>query len=326
MSAYYLSTVGGEPLLSFRRAEIQLEIQKDTARYIRHSQKAGTPKEGKENGKDKDSKDSLIPGRVKLAHEEYSKLCADKINLAARLVETLARVYARLDHDTTRVIALSGEPPQEQYEVRNGYVVGPAQSSTAAPAALTGGNVLAPTSGMRQVKEVQESLRAALASDVVVGTPVLSAGQAQKREPQFNFGRRGQHWLTILNLHFSNLTGRRINTGASAASINVSSSRGHTPQARSRLANQVHPSPPPTARGRRAPSPPSTIGYDDEQGEMDGDDDFDEDQEESGDAEDQKLYCYCRKTSYGEVRNIFIFVFTYNASRAFVGCCGLEPG
>ena len=197
MSAYYLSTVGGEPLLSFRRVEIQLEIQKDTARYIRHSQKTGTPKEGKENGKDKDSKDSLIPGRVKLAHEEYDKLCVDKINLAARLVETLARVYARLDHDTTKVIALSGEPPQEQYEVRNGYIVGPAQSSTAAPAVLTGGNVLAPTSGIRQVKEVQESLRAALASDVVVGTPVLSAGPAQKREPQFNFGRRGQHWLTI---------------------------------------------------------------------------------------------------------------------------------
>ena len=58
-------------------------------------------------------------------------------------------------------------------------------------------------------------------------------------------------------------------------------------------------------------SPQSTTGYDDDAGEGEGDEDMDEDQE-SGDAEDQKLYCYCQKTSYGEVSTCPIA-----ASRAF---------
>lgn len=58
-------------------------------------------------------------------------------------------------------------------------------------------------------------------------------------------------------------------------------------------------------------SPQSTAGYDDDAGDGEGDEDLDEDQE-SGDAEDQKLYCYCQKTSYGEVSVCLIA-----ASRAF---------
>lgn len=174
-------------LLSFGRAELQQEIQKDTTRYIRHGLKSGgTPKEGKENGKDKDSKDSLIPGRVSSAYDELDKLSVDKINLAAQLAETLTRVNARLEHDLTKVVALSGEPQQEQYEVRGGYVVGPAPNTAAAPVALAATSTLIATAGARAMKEVQENLRVALASDVAASSPVLSVGQAQKRKPAFD--------------------------------------------------------------------------------------------------------------------------------------------
>lgn len=78
----------------------------------------------------------------------------------------------------------------------------------------------------------------------------------------------------------------------------TSVSRAHTPQARSRLAQQVHPSPP---RGRRAPS---TIGDEDAEGEDDADAEGDKDDgEASGDPEDEDLYCFCQEKSYGEVSN-----------------------
>lgn len=170
-------------LSEIRHTELQQEIQKDTNKYIRNGLKGITPKEGKENGKDKDSKEALIPGRVSSAYAELDKLCADKISLAAHLVETLTRVNARLEHDLTKVITLSGEPPQEQYEVRGGYVVGPVQLSATAPPALAANTPAISSASARPMKEVHENLRAALASDAVVGSPVLSSGQAQKREP-----------------------------------------------------------------------------------------------------------------------------------------------
>ena len=128
-------------------------IQKETTRYIRHALKnSGTPKEGKENGKDKDAKDAQIPGRVAQAYAELDQLANEKIQLSARLVELLTRVGARLDHDLGKVIQLSGEPPQEQYEVRGGYVVGTLPGAPA-PITLSANTSLQPNSA-RSVKEV----------------------------------------------------------------------------------------------------------------------------------------------------------------------------
>ncbi|KAI5123408.1 hypothetical protein M0805_006114 [Coniferiporia weirii] len=258
-----------------RTQELQQEIQKDTTRYIRHGVRSSTPKEGKESvkEKDKDSKDSLIPGRVDAAYAELDRIAMEKINLGARLVEALARVNARLDHDLTKVVALSGEP-QEQYEVRGGYVVGTLPGAAGAPITLSASNPSISTSAVRSIREVQESLRASAASELVASPPVLSAGPGSQKR-------------------------RRLNTGASVASINTTASRGHTPQARSRLAQQVHPSPPPPSRSRR---PSSFVGDEDVDGDNDADADGDiDDPEESGDPEDKTLYCYCMKTSYGEM-------------------------
>lgn len=102
------------------------------------------------------------------------------------------------------------------------------------------------------------------------------------------------------------IKGRRLNHGTSVAGINTSVSRAHTPQARSRLGLQVHPSPPAqrgTSRSRRAAS---NVEDDDEDADNDADADGDiDDQEESGDPEDKGLYCFCQKMSYGEVRWLY---------------------
>ncbi|EJD03861.1 uncharacterized protein FOMMEDRAFT_83591 [Fomitiporia mediterranea MF3/22] len=262
--------------------ELQQEIHKNSDRYFRHALKNLNIKEPKENGKDKDTKDSAIQARVSNAFAEMEQLSKEKIALATRLVETLTRVSARLDHDHARVVQLSGEQTQEQYEVRGGYVVGTLPGASAPIGLSANTSISAPVP--RSVRELQDSLRSAVANELVSATPPPpgAAQNAQKRK-----------------LHDSHC--RRLNTGAAVASISANVSRAHTPQARSRLSQQVHPSPPPppaASRSRRIATP--AVDEDDEGEDADADGDVD-DQDESGDPEDKGLYCYCQKVSYGEM-------------------------
>lgn len=157
--------------------ELQQEIQKDTTRYIRHGLKSSAQKDPKENGKEKDTKDkdALIPARVSTAYDELNRLSLDKIALAQKLVETMTRVNARLDHDLTKVVTLSGEPAQEHYEVKGGYVVGTLPNPSGAPVTLSA-NVSAarPTA----IDKVVESLRNAEAPATTSGAV---AQPSQKR-------------------------------------------------------------------------------------------------------------------------------------------------
>lgn len=256
--------------------ELQQDVQKDTTRYIRRALKSSTPKDPKEDGKEKDTKDH-IPARVAAAYEELDQLSLDKIALGKRLVETMTRVSARLDHDLAKVMTLSGEPTQEHYEVRGGYVVGTLPTPSGAPITLSANATAArPTA----IDKVVESLRAA---EIPVSASAVTTQTSQKRARS---GRAISHQADL-----SNPASRRTNTVTSA----TTSSRAHTPQARTRQTHQARPSP---SRGRR---PPSSLGDEDAEGEEDADADADADDQESGDAEDKELYCYCQKMSYGEV-------------------------
>ncbi|OSD04569.1 hypothetical protein PYCCODRAFT_1423979 [Trametes coccinea BRFM310] len=101
---------------------------------------------------------------------------------------------------------------------------------------------------------------------------------------------------------------RRMNTTTSAGSIKLpspvpvsSGSFGGGSGAsvsgtqKSGLSRQVHPRHSPM-RSRRTHT---STGLDEEDAE--GEEDLDEAGEEGGDAEDQELYCYCQKLSYGEM-------------------------
>ena len=65
---------------------------------------------------------------------------------------------------------------------------------------------------------------------------------------------------------------------------------------RSRLSQQVHPAT--TGRGRRATASVGPDADEDAEGEEDVEDDG---MEDNGDADDQALYCFCQKMSYGEM-------------------------
>ena len=68
----------------------------------------------------------------------------------------------------------------------------------------------------------------------------------------------------------------------------------YAPSQRSRLSHQAHPRNSPV-RPRRATS---LFGPDED---AEGEDDLEENGEEGGDPEDQEIYCFCQKLSYGEV-------------------------
>lgn len=184
--------------------EIQQEIHKETTRYIRHGLKGSAAAASKEtNGKDnKDTKDkdALIPGRIDLLFVEADKISQEKITLAQRLVDTLTRVNAKLDHDLARVIYLSGEGPQEQYEVQRGYVVGvvPAAPSVGFVAAISSntpvvssvstggaGAVGLPTAGPRNpiMEKVVDSLRAASVGELPSASAAPSPSASQSGPP-----------------------------------------------------------------------------------------------------------------------------------------------
>jgi hypothetical protein len=72
----------------------------------------------------------------------------------------------------------------------------------------------------------------------------------------------------------------------------------YTPSQRSRLSQQAHRrNNSPATRSRRATS---LFGPDED---AEGEDDLEENGEDGGDPEDQRIYCFCQKLSYGEVSN-----------------------
>lgn len=163
-------------------------MQKETARYIRHSLKGtnGSKEVLKENGREKDTKDkdALIPARVATLHNELDILSTEKISLASRLVQLLTRVNARLDHDLNRVMMLSGEHVTEHYEVRGGYVVGvtpvPSGSTTVN---IPSANIATGLGRVNAAEKVTESLRAALGTDSISGIAALTPANSGTPAP-----------------------------------------------------------------------------------------------------------------------------------------------
>lgn len=90
----------------FSYTELQQEIQKESAKYIRHSLRgsSATPPQPLS------AKDLTIPQVLDSSYAEISRLGSEKEALAQRLVALIARARARLDHDLSKVLVLQGEP------------------------------------------------------------------------------------------------------------------------------------------------------------------------------------------------------------------------
>ncbi|KAH6886743.1 hypothetical protein BKA70DRAFT_1464713, partial [Coprinopsis sp. MPI-PUGE-AT-0042] len=96
-----------------RSQELQNEIDKDTARYIRHSIRASansTPLAAAPPPRAPSPKSLAIPGKVAAAYAEIKVLAGEKEELAQRLVDVMQRTRTRLDIELNKVRVLQGEP------------------------------------------------------------------------------------------------------------------------------------------------------------------------------------------------------------------------
>lgn len=96
-----------------RAQELQNEIDKDTARYIRHSMRASTnatPLTASPIPRAPSPKSLAIPGKVAAAYAEIKVLSGEKEELAQKLVDVMQSTRTRLDVELNKVRVLQGEP------------------------------------------------------------------------------------------------------------------------------------------------------------------------------------------------------------------------
>ncbi|KAJ3487733.1 hypothetical protein NLI96_g3348 [Meripilus lineatus] len=126
------------------------EINKEAAKYIRHSNRTATNNPGQELS----TKDLAIPQTIKGHYAEIDKLSNEKIQLAERIEQLVNRARARLDHDLNKVLLLQGE----------------------IEAPIQGGTYFSSSSSRNPVAQTTEALRTAIAiPEPVTLTPVGSA-------------------------------------------------------------------------------------------------------------------------------------------------------
>ncbi|KZT05572.1 uncharacterized protein LAESUDRAFT_726850 [Laetiporus sulphureus 93-53] len=135
-----------------RSHELQQEIQKESAKYIRHSLRSSAP------GQILSPKDGAIPHAIAAHYAEIDQLAAEKIALSERMVKLVQRARARLDHDLSRVLVLQGDVAPE---VQAGYY-----------ASLT---------PKTSVEKINESLKSAITIREASPSPAASSGPLQKR-------------------------------------------------------------------------------------------------------------------------------------------------
>jgi len=84
--------------------ELLQDIAKESAKYIRHSSRGGAL----------NPKDAAIPQTVKESYLKIDQIADEKLLLAQRIVDLIARARARLDHELARVLIQQGEDPANQ--------------------------------------------------------------------------------------------------------------------------------------------------------------------------------------------------------------------
>jgi hypothetical protein len=144
-------------LASQHLPELQQEAGKEASRYIRHSGRS-TP------GAPPNPKDTAIHETIKDHYAQIEQLADEKLVLAQRVIDLIARARARLDHDLSRVLVQQGEDP-------NAAVVSAISS------------VSVPRRNVLEVKETVRTPREATPVPLVVSAPPQVAGNKSKVFP-----------------------------------------------------------------------------------------------------------------------------------------------
>ncbi|KAI0832701.1 hypothetical protein BC628DRAFT_1347953 [Trametes gibbosa] len=250
-----------------RTQELTDEIRKETQKYFRHSTKnAGQALPGK---------DAAIPDTVRSLYARVDALAAEKVVLSDRLVRTFERALARLDHDVRRILKLQGDDPglpaTQQFLGSVDSTVQSIQTNLRTAAAVIESPSASITAGPPPQKKQRRGPATASAGSIKLPSPVPVSS-------------------TSGAAYGGSAGGAGSGGGAGAAAT------GPAPPHRSGLSRQVHPRHSPM-RSRRAHRPSAGLDEDD----AEGDEDVEEAAEDGADAEDQELYCYCQKLSYGEM-------------------------
>lgn len=92
--------------------ELQQEIDRDSARYIRHSIKSSSsPTPTDPSQRAPSPKTVGLPAKIQTSYTEIHELSNEKCILAQRLIDLISRTRARLDSDIVKVKYLQGEVP-----------------------------------------------------------------------------------------------------------------------------------------------------------------------------------------------------------------------
>jgi len=134
-----------------RSQELLQEIQKEGAKYVRHSLRSAP-------NQPLSAKDTAIPAMIQGHYDEIDKLGLEKERLAERVVQLVMRARSRLDSDLSKVLVLQGEP---ELSVQIGYYP--------------------PSIPKNPIAQVNETLRSAATVAELPSTPVSSAAPPMKR-------------------------------------------------------------------------------------------------------------------------------------------------
>ena len=267
-------------LLELYGSELQQEIDKDSAKYIRHScQTSSASASPLSPSSPAPSPTTPIPVKISASYAEIQELATEKCALAQQLIELLSKTRARLDIDIVKVKMLQGDSPDTPtVSSRSGT-----RPLAATPTVENLGAI-----GRNPALAISESLRNAFALTSAVDspsvTPAASSGPATK-------SKFHPHPYSITRIIIYTVQGRRLNATnsikitpavtptkhRSASPATVTLSTTHATQQKSRLSRQIRP-------------PAEDLDMD-----ADGDDDAEEE------IEDETLYCFCQKQSYGDV-------------------------
>lgn len=265
---------------------MQQDIDRDSACYIRHSIKSSSsPTPADPSQRAPSPKTVGLPAKIQTSYAEIHELSNEKCILAQRLIDLISRTRARLDSDIVKVKYLQGEVPDT--------TAGLGKAASGVGPGLDFG-----PSGRNPAQQISESLRNALVNPAESrqgsATPVSSAIAAASS----GSATKSTSFLCIRLCYALTIESseRRINGAASIKITPVPSPTKHrsaspsaaaisqTTHQRSRLSRQIHP----------VEESEPEIGPD-------------EDMEADDDAEDERLYCFCQKQSYGDVSaNYFV--------------------
>ena len=148
-------------------SELQQEIDKDSAKYIRHSrQGSSTSTSPPSPSSPTTSPITPIPVKISASYAEIQELASEKCALAQQLIELLSKTRARLDIDIVKVKILQGESPDTPTVATRSS----ARPSAAAPPSLENFGSI----GRNPALAISESLRNAFALTSTVDSPSVS--------------------------------------------------------------------------------------------------------------------------------------------------------